>query len=759
MADDAHIAPGVFGRPTLRIDGRAKVTGAALYPADEPVPDPAYAWLVTSSIARGRITGYRLDDARAVSGVLDILTHENVGDQAKPPPPPDGKGQTGAPSLDTDRIWHDGQIVALVVADTLEAAREAAFKVEVQYEAEKPSATFDSPGAEEHAVADLDKTHKDPSVGDAAAAFASAPVKVDGRYSTPTQHHNPMELFSTTCEWSDGDLTIHESSQFVHGLRGTVAKQIGIPLEKVRVLSRYVGGGFGSRGGATSRTAWVAIAARRLNRPVRLEPTRMQGFTIVTYRAETRQRVRLAADRDGRLQAVMHEGWEVTSRPSLYNVSGTATTARLYASPNVFTKVSIVRADRNTPGFMRAPPETPYLFGLESAMDELAYALGMDPIELRRINDAQKEPIMGLPYTSRHLNECFEQGAKAFGWAARDPKPGSMRDGDWLVGQGCAAATYPANIGASSTRITLSPNGQAKVEMAAEDIGTGTYTIIAQVAADRLGLGVDQIEVQIGDTDLPAAGLSAGSNHGSAVCNVVAKACEQVRDRLARAAIAAEDSPLHGRDPASLRLAMGGLTGADGRAEPLDRAVMRLGGRVEVYAENIPKGAPPDSLAKLYQGQMAMARGSDAATDVRHSFGAQFVEVRVHARTREVRMARATGAFAAGTIINPVTARSQLMGGMIWGISAALLEATELDLVRARYTNADLAEYLVPVNADIGPVEVIMVPERDTAINELGMKGVGELGTTGMNAAVANAVYHATGVRVRDLPIRIEKLL
>jgi xanthine dehydrogenase YagR molybdenum-binding subunit len=747
------------GTATPRIDGHAKVTGTARYGSDEPVAAPAYAFLVTSSIARGRVQGFNLEAARAVSGLLDILTHENVGHLAKPPPPPGGKGGATTTSMESDQVWHDGQIVAVVVAETFEAAREAAYKVEVRYDAEQPSATFGAAGATTEAVADVAEQYHDPAVGNAESAFATGEVKLDQRYGTPTQHHNPIELFASTCEWVDDRLTIYESSQFVRGLATAVAKQIGIEPDRVRVISRHVGGAFGSRGGVTHRTAWIAIAARRINRPVKLVATRDQAFTIVTYRAETRHRVRLAATAEGRLQALIHEGWEATSRPCNYYVAGTETTTRVYACPNVAARVHVVHLDRNTPGFMRAPPDTPYMFALESAMDELAIELGLDPIELRLRNDTDKEPIGGLVYTSRSLRQCFEQGRQAFQWSERNPTPRSMREGDWLIGYGCATAAYPSNIGAATARVTLASQAKARVQIGAHDIGTGTYTLIALLVAERLGLAIDRVTVELGDSDLPPAGLAAGSSHAASVANVVAKACDDIRNRIATAATQASTGPFARHSPQDLSLSAETLRDSQGNSEPLSTAIKRVASVIETYAENVPQGAPPNGAEMLYQGQLAMARGSERKDAIAYGFGAQFVEVRIHSRTAEVRVQRALGAFAAGTIINPLTAKSQLMGGMIWGISSALHEATEIDKRLARYYNDDLAEYLVPVNADIRQVEVLMIPEHDTKVNPLGIKGIGELGTVGMNAAIANAVYHATGKRLRELPIRIEHLL
>jgi xanthine dehydrogenase YagR molybdenum-binding subunit len=744
----------LFGTPHPRIDGVAKVTGAARFGSDEPVANPAFACLVTSDIARGRITGFDLSAAKAVPGVLDILTHETVGDRVKTPPGPDG-GPTPT-TLESDRVWHDGQIIAVVVADSFEAATEAAGKVKAKTTSETPTASFDAPGAQVQAIKGEDQVAKKEA---ADKAFDAASIKVEARYATPTQHHNPMELFTTTCVWDGPQLTIYEPSQFMWGLKAAVAKQLGIDPAAVRTVSRYVGGAFGSRGNVTSRTAWVALAAKRLGRPVKLVPTRAQGFTIATYRAETRQHVRISATPDGKLTSVFHEGWELSSRPSAYKVNGAEATSRLYASPAIATGVNVVHADRATPGFMRAPAETPYMFGYESAMDELAYALNMDPIELRRVNDTQTDPVSGLPFSGRLLMPCFDQAAEKFGWSKRNPKPGSMRDGEWLVGYGCATTFYPNNIGPAAARISLTASGRATVSLAAHEIGTGAYTTLALTAAHALGLDVADVTVHLGDSDLPPVPPAGGSNNAASTTHAVVKACEELRRRLAEAAVAAEDSPFRGADPATLTLADGTLRDTNGKSESLSRLVPRTGGRLEVYAENIPAGLPASAMAALYDGRATMSRGNSRKDVTAYAFGAHIVEVRIHSLTKEIRVPRVVSAFASGHIINPTTARSQYMGGVIWGLSSALHEATEIDPVSARLINTNLADYMVPVNADVPSIEIIMVPEKDERVNPLGVKGIGEIGIVGVSAAVANAVFHATGKRLRELPIRAEQLL
>ena len=709
-----------IGMPVSRIDGPIKVTGRARYGSDPVVAAPAYAVLVTSAVARGKIASMDERAARAVPGVIEIFNHRNIG-RIEAGKTFDGGGYMGssiAPLASAD-IHHAGQIVAVVVAETFEAAREGAARLSISYAEAPPSATFDSHGATTVAAKEVSKTHEDPAVGDAEGAYARAPVKVDVHYETATQHHNPMELFTTLCSWSGNKLTVWESSQSNWGFKNGLAEQLGIDPNNIDIVSPFVGGAFGSRGSLTQRTAIIALAAKKVGRPVKLTTTRAQGFTIATYRAETRHHIKLGAGKDGKLQSLTHEGLEVTSRPDNYMVAGTDASTRLYGCPNVASNVSIVHADRNTPGFMRSPPETPYIFALECAMDELAYALEMDPVELRRINDTKAEPIKGLPYSSRSLVECFDAAGKAFGWQRREPKPRTMRDGDWLVGLGTAATMYETNIAAATARVTLYPDRRARVQCATHEIGQGIYTVCALIAADRLGLEPSQVTVELGNSDLPPAPVAGGSNTTASVSNVIAKACDEI----------------------------------------LAKKKAGANGAIEAYAENIPKGGAPDSIAKLYKGQPSFVRGAGAKDSIRFAFGAHFVEVRVHAITGEIRVPRATGAFAAGHIVNPKTAESQLMGGMIWGISCALHEATEIDRRNARYYNSDLAEYLIPVNADIGKIEVITIPENDEIVNPLGIKGIGELGNVGMSAAVCNAVYHATGIRVRELPVRLEKLL
>jgi xanthine dehydrogenase YagR molybdenum-binding subunit len=761
MSSAAPAPKANMGQPVPRYDAVPKVTGRAQYAADVPLANPAYAYLVTSSIARGRIDSFDLTDASKMRGVIDIITYGNA-EKLKPVEffSDGGYASTTMMPLSSPDVAHDGEIVAVVVAETFEAARDAAHRVKVNYSAATPTASFDSPGTTSAPAMGQNAMFKeDPRVGDFAGAFDQADVKLTASYETPTQHHNPMELFATSCAWDGDRLTIYEPSQYVYGLKNGVAAQLGIDPDKVRVINPYVGGAFGSKGSVTPRTAIIASIARRLNRPVKLVASRDQGFTIATYRAETRHQIQIGAGRDGRLVALRHEGAEISSRADAYCVGGTKTTTRLYACPNVDSLVSIVRADRNTPGFMRSPPEVPYMFALESAMDELAAQLKMDPIELRRVNDTMKEPIDGKPYTSRSLMQCFDEGAKAFGWSRRSAEPKSMADGDWLIGYGCATTCYPTQMGPAAARVRLQRDGRAWVEIAGHEIGNGAYTVIGQAAAERLGIPFEHVTVRIGDSDLPPAPVAGGSNSTASTCSAVEMVCDQVRQRLFKALMPNEGTVDRAKETVGIGQTPAGQAAQGDQPFDRERAFDALGvSVVEEYGEWKPEGAPPDSLQAMYKGQVRMVGGPGLKDKIAYAFGAEFVEVRINRWTHEIRVPRLVGAFAAGRIMNPRTAHSQLMGGLIWGMSSALLEATEIDERNARYINDNLADYLVPVNADVGSVEVIMLSEQDDHIDPAGVKGLGELANVGTNAALCNAIFHATGQRIRKLPVRLENL-
>jgi len=758
MASGAQETEGHLGRPHTRIEGLDKVTGRAFYSSDLVGPETkvAHAALVTSTIARGRITGFDLDAARAVPGLLGLFTHRDFAGAVAPVKHlmVGGFANSSHRPLDSDTVAYAGQIVALVVAETLEAAEAAAGAVRVSYAEEPAAGGFDAPGAETVRLADLKPHHKDITRGDAEAGLAEAALRVEARYETPVQHHNPIELFTTRAAWDGERLTVHEPTRYVGAVQHGLAAQLGLDPANVRVVARLIGGHFGSKFALSQHTALVALAARRLGRPVSLVPSRRQCFTIANYRPESRHGIRLGADRTGRFTALVHEAETVTSRFDPFVMEGAEVTASLYACPNIRTEERAVRVDRNTPGPMRAPPEVPFLFALESAVDEMAVALGMDPIELRRRNDTAVDPVSGKPFSTRPLMACFAAGAQAFGWSRRVPRLGAMRDGPWLVGLGCATSVRPVKIAAATMRVRLGPDGSAEVSCAHHEIGNGITTLLAMGAADGLGVPVERVRVRLGDTDLPAAGISGGSSTTTSLMSALALGCEQLREILARAATG-QGGHLAGRDPGSLRLVGGRLIAPDGTGITLAEAVGT--GSVESVAEFVPAGSDRETaLEGVRGGHIGLAFGG-AGKAVSWGFGAQFAEVHIHAETGEIRVARLTGAFAAGRILNPLTARSQLMGGMIWGLGSALLEETVVD--GATYRNPDLAEYLVPTSADTPAVEALLVPDPDDQADALGLKGLGELGIIGVNAAIANAVHHATGRRIRRLPIRLEDVV
>jgi xanthine dehydrogenase YagR molybdenum-binding subunit len=738
MAQDYDPAPQPgrnMGQPIARYEAVQKVTGGKIYADDLPVPGrAAYGWMVTSTIAKGRISGIDDAAARAVPGVQLIMTHENCQPLHELATFADGgMAVTSAAPLAGPDIHHDGQPIALIVADSFEAAREASFKLAVTYDASTATATFGDPGATERNVADIDPTFEPIRHNDVAAALAGSAHTIKAEYRTPIQHHNTIELFSTTAYWEGATLVLHEPNQFVWGLKHAAAQQLGIDPDNVRVKSPFVGGAFGSKAAVTHRTALAAVAARHLGRPVKLVAMRDQGFTHSGHRQETRQAVQLGCDAQGRLTGYEHEQWEFTARTTPYQNGGLEKTAAMYAFQAVRTDNWIVEGDRNAPTFMRSPAEVPTVYALEAAMNELAAAAGIDPVQFRKLNDTRADPVAGVPYTSRSLNECLDAAAERFGWSRRNPAPRSMRDGEWLIGWGCAMAMYPTLMMPSTARLTVRRNGTATIEVAAHDVGTGCYTIASQAAGERLGIAPERITVRMGDSRLPPGPIAGGSVTTASLTSAIVDACNRMAEML---------GVNNATDANAFAAAIAGM----------DRP------EAEVVGAWFPAGMDQTAVEALYEGGVRISGGT-TGNHAMYAFGAEMVEVRVNERTREICVPRVVGAFAAGRIMNTRTAHSQYLGGLIWGIGSALHEATEIDHKRARYVNDNIAEYLVPVNADISEVDIIMVPETDNEINALGVKGIGELANVGTPAAITDAIWHATGIRVRELPVRIEDLL
>ncbi len=747
---------GGIGVPVTRRDARVKVTGAARYAADAGYADVAYAALTLSPIARGRITRIDSDAAEAVPGVRLVLTHRGLNQDlgGESAAMKGGHMQSSFMPLSSDVVHYAGQIVGLVVADSTEAAEAAARLLQVEYEADHASIAIDDPDRE---VRPLDAKAVD--IGDAEAAFARAPVKIDATYLTPAQHHNPIELYATTAAWDENRLTVHVPSQWVIGTRAGLARIFRLPAEDVTVSSPYVGGGFGSKASILPHTVLVALAARRLGRPVKLVVPREAMFTVGSFRPATRNRVALAAERDGRLVAMIHEQTGQSAAIDHVAFPGTEVTARMYDVANIRTREATVATDVNTPGFQRAPAEAPAFFGFESAVDELAVALAMDPVELRIRNEPARDPVRGVPWSSRSLVPCFRRGAALFGWSRRNPAVGSMTDAEGtLLGWGCATATYPSAMTPAAASVRLSSDGTLHVATAAHDLGTGAYTVLGQVAAELLGVADEQVRVRLGESALPSGPLAGGSVTTGSAGSAVHEAALAVRGKLLAAATA-PGAAFAGIDPARLTLTGGQVVAPDGTARGLGELVRATGSdAIEVTAEWKPAGISQGKMRAALGGGMAFD-GPVTARHASYSFGAQFAEVRIDRMLRTIRVSRMVGVFACGRIVNPRTARSNLAGGMVWGASFALLEESQLDRPRARFANADLAGYHFSTNADIGEVTVETIDETDSVVNAIGAKAVGEIGIVGMPAAIANAVYHATGVRVRHTPILARDLL
>ena len=731
------------GRALPRVDGPLKVTGKAQYAAEIPVANVAHALIVTSATGRGQLLSVETSRAQKVPGVLHVLTAGNA------PKLPGAKSKADPNDrilqlLQDDEIHYADQPIAVVVASTLESAQEAAALVSASYASSAVSTALQQNAPDAYAPKKAGPSgDADSKRGDFASALAQAAVRVDQTYTTPVQNHNPMEPHALTVVWQGDDhVTLYDTSQGIFGVRKKLAALFGIPADNVRVLSRFVGGGFGCKGSPWSHVGLAALAARVAKRPVKLAITRQQMFSLVGHRPQTIQHLILAADRQGKLLAMQHEVWSETSRFDEFVEPSALQTRMLYACPNVVTAHRLQRLDIPTPTFMRAPGEATGTFALESAMDELAVALKLDPVELRLRNYAERDEGENKPWSSKSLRECYAQGAARFGWSKRKAEPRSMRDGHWLIGYGMASATYPARQSGSSALAKLRRDGTVLVQAGSQDIGTGTYTIMAQIAADALGLPVEQVTFELGDTALPETPVSGGSQTASSTGSAVKLAAQALREQLIASAVADPKSALHGLDP---------------------KAVSTLGSELSASADSSKKDGYLAILERSGQPEISARISTQEKEDRKHfslhSFGAHFVEARVDEDTGEVRIARAVGAFAAGKILNPKTARSQFYGGMVWGIGFALEEHTVRDPRTGRVVTRDLADYHVPVHADIPELEVISIDETDPHVNEVGAKGIGEIGITGISAAIANAVFHATGKRIRDLPITLDKLV
>jgi xanthine dehydrogenase YagR molybdenum-binding subunit len=708
-----------MGRPIARVDGHLKVTGRAEYAADFNRPGQAYAVVVTSTVGRGQIVSVDGHVAEQLPGVLAVISHINAPRLPYLPhrvsvDPPTGERLH---VLQDDRILFFGQPVAVVVAETLDAAEHAANALEIRYLAERPVVDVENPQTRivqpQSGLQPGARIAADRSRGEADQAFQNASIRLDATYRIARQVHTPIEPHATVAEWSGDRLTLWSKSQYVANEASEIAAVFGIPRENVTVICPFVGGAFGTSLRTWPHVTLAAISAKHVNRPVKLVLVRRQMFSMTGHRPRSVQRVALAAEPDGRLKAVIHEATSETSRYEEHVEAISSVSDYVYSCPNVRTRHRVAPLDSGSPNHMRAPGEASGIVALECAVDEMASQLGMDPVEFRLRNEPTMNEAAGVPFSSRSLEACYRIAAARFGWSERKSQPRSMRDGRLLIGWGTAVATYPAFRFESRARARLLADGSAEVEVAASDMGPGTYTSMTQVAADALGLPISAVRVALGRSEFPFAPPHGGSATMASVGSAVHAACLAVRAK-------AEGLGAHG--------------------ETFAQTITRLG------------GAP-------LEAETSSAAGEERKRFSMHSFGAVFVEVAVDPEICTVHVRRAVGCYATGRIINPRLARSQVLGGMVGGIGMALLERLVLDPRDGRQVNASMAQYLIPVNLDIGTLEALFVHEDDPYVNPLGVKGVGEIALVGMAPAIANAVFHATGRRVRDFPIRLEALL
>ena len=722
-----------------RVDGPLKVSGVAMYTSDHNFPGMLYAVPVCATIASGKITAIDTGRAESMPGVKAVYTRQNLGRLFRTAP---AQGFSGIvderrPPFEDDTVRYYGQYVAAVVALTFEQAVAAANAVKVTYSSQKPD-------VRDHLETD-EKPKEDSKRGDPEPAFQSAAVKVDETYVTPTETHNPIELHASVAVWDGQNFTLYETSQAVMNSRDVLSQWLGVPQENVRVISRFLGSGFGGKLWPWTHCAIAASAARNLNRPVKLVLTRDMMFQSVGHRPRTQQRIRLGASPDGKLVSLMHDSLNHTSILDDYSEGCSEATAYSYSTPNLRATSGLVRRNVGTPTSMRGPGAVPGLFALESAMDELAIKLNMDPIKLRLLNEPQKDEGLNLPFSSRHMVECLNVGAEKFGWSRRTPQVGSMKKDGLTLGWGVAGCSWIAERMGTEAGVDLRDDGTARVSCATQDIGTGTYTVLSQIVADKTGIPHDKIEVVLGDSDLPPGPISGGSWATASVVPPVLEAIEKAQQTLFTIAI-------QGKNPAF----------AGQKAESLDftDGCVHLKGKAPesgVRFEQILNEA--NVRAASGNGKSEGTFGNPKRSHSTHSFGAQFAEVTWQPETARLRVSRVVTVIDAGHIINPKPARNQIEGAVVMGVGMALFEETVYDPRFGVPINNNLADYIVATNADAPEIDVTFLDYPDKVLNPLGARGVGEIGLAGIAAAIASAVHHATGVRVRELPVRIEDLL
>ncbi len=772
----------LVGKPLNRIEGHLKVAGKATYTAENDFDELCYGVMVGATIGKGKVKKVHKDTALQVAGVLEVFYDEQFLRN------PQQGGVKLAPVQGVSEIFYHGQPIALVVAETLESAQEGANALVIDYHNDEQHGHFDFAKQKNHTQFIDWVTDKSEDIGKPEKTLADADVKIDVIYTTPSQSNMPMEPHSSLARWFEDKLTLYTSNQMLASSKIQLAKSLNIPEANVRLLSPYVGGGFGSKLGISSESVMAAIAAKALKRPVLVTMTRPQVMETTVRRTNTEQRVALGADNDGKIHTIIHNSI-VTNLPSeLFFEPVAVSTHFLYGGENRQIKYEMARMNQVLAGSMRAPGEAVGQLALECVMDELAHQLQMCPIELRKRNEPSEDPSKKIPYSTRKLVACMEQGAKAFGWDKRPQTPASRRDGDWMIGYGMACAARSNELKPSEARVSLLPaNNQlnviARIETDMTDIGTGSYTISAQVVADMLGLPIDHVEVKLGDTDLPPASGSGGSWGAASSGSAIYLACEALRDKIAQTVGLHADSIgfNHGfiykqRDHEPSLGEKIGEKISDTVSQTLENSLNAVAQKVVIEVKsdnehtNLPNWDEAETQFSLQQflqtyapnGLVANGKIEPGKTKKDHrqaGYGAQFAEVGVHRVTGEIRIRRMLGAFAAGRILNEKTARSQCYGGMVFGIGAALMEQIRHDKRDGRLCNHDLAEYQVSVNADIPDLEVMFLPETDPYANPLHAKGIGELALSGAGAAVANAIFNATGIRVRDYPITLDKLL